>query len=159
MTKASATLTKMAMMTDNALLELSRSDIARLPSADILSSARTKAPPKSSNTSDTVVDVGIPCELNTSSTITSVTITARNSIITSRNEKYEGCIMPCRATSIIPADSIAPAMIPTEATMITVRNRATFAPMAEFIKLTASLLTPTNKSTTASTSRNTIIIR
>ena len=68
-------------------------------------------------------------------------------------------MMPCRATSIIPADSIAPATIPTEATMRTVRNRATLAPMAEFIKLTASLLTPTNKSTTASTSRNTIIIR
>ncbi len=107
-TKASATLTKMAMMTDNALLELRRSDISRLPSVDILRSAKTNVPPKS---------------------------------------------------SIIPADSRAPAMIPTEATMRTVRNRATLAPMAEFIKLTASLLTPTNKSTTASTSRNTIIIR
>ena len=41
------------------------------------------AAPKSSNTSDTVVEVGMPSELNTSSTITSVTITARKTTITS----------------------------------------------------------------------------
>ena len=76
----------MAMMTDNALLELRRSDISRLPSVDILRSAKTNVPPKSSNTNDTVVDVGIPRELNTSRTITSVTITARKSIITSLKE-------------------------------------------------------------------------
>ena len=55
----------------------------RSPSPPILSRAITKEAPSSSNTSETVVEVGIPMLLNTSSTTTSVTITARNMVITS----------------------------------------------------------------------------
>ena len=44
------------------------------------------APPRSSKTSDTVVDVGMPNELNTSRMMTSVTMTARNTVITSWKE-------------------------------------------------------------------------
>ena len=43
----------------------------------ILIRARTKVPPNSSNTMDTVVEVGIPKELKISNRTTSVTITAR----------------------------------------------------------------------------------
>ncbi len=49
----------------------------------ILNSATTNVAPSSSNTIDTVVDVGIPRELNMSSNIMSVTITAMNMVMTS----------------------------------------------------------------------------
>ena len=55
-------------------------------SAAILSMARMNVPPSSSNTSETVVDVGRPSVLNTSRMTTSVTITARKMVITSENE-------------------------------------------------------------------------
>ena len=55
--------------------------------------------------------------------------------------------------SIIPLLMMAPANTPMAATKIMVLNFATFAPTAEFMKLTASLLTPTNKSNTASMKR------
>ena len=42
-----------------------------------------KVAPRSSKTSDTVVEVGMPRVLKMSSTTTSVTITARNIVITS----------------------------------------------------------------------------
>ena len=67
--------------------------------------------------------------------------------------------MPWRATSIIPALITAPINTPADAIISTVRNFATFAPMADCRKFTASLLTPTNKSNTASTSRNATITK
>ena len=68
-------------------------------------------------------------------------------------------MIPCRATSIMPLLMDAPAKTPTAATATIVRNRATLAPIAEFKKLTASLLTPTIKSKTASTIKNATIQR
>ena len=65
--------------------------------------------------------------------------------------------MPWRATSIIPLDRAAPAKTPVAATAMIVLKRAAFAPMAELMKLTASLLTPTTRSNMASTHRNTMI--
>jgi len=50
------------------------------------------------------------------------------------------------ATSIIPVENVAPTTIPSAAINIITFNGATFEPMAEFRKLTASLLTPTIKS-------------
>ncbi len=116
-------------------------------------------PPSNSNTSDTVVDVGSPRVLKMSRIITSLTITARKITITSWKVKFVGCITPWRATSIIPADISAPSNTPSEAIINTVLNRATLAPMAEVRKFTASLLTPTNKSNTASVSRNNTTIK
>ena len=81
--KAIATDTKMAMMTLSALLEFIRSVIMSDGSAFILKSARMKVAPRSSKTSDTVVEVGMPRVLKMSSTTTSVTITASNIVITS----------------------------------------------------------------------------
>ena len=74
--KAIATETKMAMMTDKALSVLIRSPNPSVSLLCTLISARAKVPPKSSNTIETVVEVGIPIELNTSSRTTSVSITA-----------------------------------------------------------------------------------
>ena len=68
-------------------------------------------------------------------------------------------MMPCRATSIIPALITAPTTTPMEAMSIMVLNFATFAPMAELRKFTASLLTPTKRSNTANTSRKTTMER
>ena len=67
--------------------------------------------------------------------------------------------MPCRATSIMPLLRAAPANTPIAATVTTVLYLATLAPMAEFRKFTASLLTPTTRSNTASTIRNITIPR
>ena len=123
----------------------------------IFSVARMNAAPSNSNTKETVVEVGMPSVLNTSSTMTSVTITARKMVITSLKEKLEGFMMPWRATSIMPEDITAPTSTPHEAMISTVRNLATRAPTADCKKLTASLLTPTNKSNTAKHSRKTTI--
>ena len=68
-------------------------------------------------------------------------------------------MMPWRATSIMPEDITAPSITPTEAIMRMVRNDATRAPTADCKKLTASLLTPTNKSKTARQSRKMTIHR
>ena len=73
----------MATITLNALSVLSRSAKPSVGSAAILIAARTNVPPSNSNTSETVVEVGMPSVLNMSSTITSVTITARKTVITS----------------------------------------------------------------------------
>ncbi len=82
--KAMATDRNIPMITDRAFSVLSRSPIARvLSGAMILNSATTNVAPSSSNTIDTVVDVGIPRELNMSSNIMSVTITAMNMVMTS----------------------------------------------------------------------------
>ena len=74
--KAMATDTKMAMMTERALSVLIRSPMARVASLFTLIRERAKVPPSNSNTSETVVEVGIPIELNTSSRTTSVSMTA-----------------------------------------------------------------------------------
>ncbi len=162
-TNATATLRNIARITERALLVFIRSPIPRstpsLPTAPwaILIRDIANAPPRSSNTMLTVVDVGIPIELNTSRRITSVTITARNTHITSKNVKYPGVNIPWRATSIIPLLMDAPTKTPTAATAIITRYRATLEPIAELMKLTASLLTPTVRSNTASTMRNNTI--
>ena len=49
----------------------------------VLTKARANVPPSSSKTIDTVVDVGRPMVLNTSSSTTSVSITARRMHISS----------------------------------------------------------------------------
>ena len=82
-TNAIATLTKIAMITLRALSELSRSLYVSDGSLTSFKVARMNVPPSNSKTSDTVVEVGIPNVLNISSTITSVTMTARNMVITS----------------------------------------------------------------------------
>ena len=76
--KAMATDKKMLRITVNALSELSRSpsDKAPVESPMILMMERTNAPPKSSNTIETVVEVGKPNELKMSSRIMSVIIMA-----------------------------------------------------------------------------------
>ena len=76
------------------------------------------AAPNSPNTSDTVVEVGIPSVLKISSRITLVNITARNSSMTSANVNISGWKTPLRATSIIPLEVRAPTIIPTEATVM-----------------------------------------
>jgi len=72
-------------MTDKAFSVFSRSAKPNMPvsSPAILMRANTKVPPSSSNTIDTVVEVGIPKELKMSSKTTSVTITARKIHISS----------------------------------------------------------------------------
>jgi hypothetical protein len=57
--------------------------------------------------------------------------------------------MPFWATSIIPLLKSVPSKMPKLATIKIVRMGATFEPTAEFKKFTASLLTPTTKSTHA----------
>ncbi len=109
--------------------------------------------PSSSNTSDTVVEVGNPQLLKVSSTKMSLAITAMKMVITSRKVKCDGCITPCRAMSIMPFDISAPSKMPQLATNKMVLNVATREPMAEFRKFTASLLTPTNKSKIANRHR------
>ncbi|CCZ12667.1 conserved domain protein [Prevotella sp. CAG:1092] len=147
----------MAIITDSALSVFRRSENAKEGSACIFNKARTKAPPSNSNTNETVVDVGIPRLLNMSSTITSVTITAKNTIITSWKEKWDGNIIPCLVTSIIPDDMVAPRSTPNDATINTTLKVATLAPIADCKKFTASLLTPTKRSKTAKQSRKTTI--
>ena len=61
--------------------------------------------------------------------------------------------------SIMPLLMAAPQNTPTEATMIIVRNVAARLPMAELRKLTASLLTPTERSNTARMKRKTMMQR
>ena len=144
------------MMTLSAFSVLSSCPRSSELSPAIFSSARMKVPPSSSNTSDTVVLVGMPSELNTSSSTTSVTITARKMQNSSSNENIAGWKMPWRAMSIMPLLSVAPTNTPTEATIRMLRKRDTRAPIAELRKLTASLLTPTHRSKMASMNRKQI---
>ena len=65
-----------------------------------------------------------------------------------------GLKIPCRAISIIPLDNAAPTKTPTAAIAIITLKDAALAPIAEFKKFTASLLTPTDKSTMANTNKN-----
>ncbi len=80
-----ATETKMAIITCKALEELTRLLMSRLWSAANFNVASMTVPPNSSKTRDTVVEVGMPSVLNISSTMTSVTMTARKIVITSWN--------------------------------------------------------------------------
>ena len=111
--------------------------------------------PNSSNTIETVVDVGSPRELNASSKTMSAIITAKKIIITSAKLNICGWKMPDRAISIMPEEKVAPSSTPNVATHIVVLKLAMRDPMAEFKKLTASLLTPTNKSKQASKAKKT----
>ena len=61
--------------------------------------------------------------------------------------------------SIIPFDNEAPIKIPIAEIIMIVLKEAALAPIAEFRKLTASLLTPTIKSNTAKTNKKIIIPR
>lgn len=54
--------------------------------------------------------------------------------------------MPLRATSIMPLEKMAPTKMPKLAMMRMFRNEMALDPIAEFKKLTASLLTPTIRS-------------
>ena len=62
-----------------------------------------------------------------------------------------GTKIPLLAISIIPLEKIAPTRTPRLATIIVVLNDTALDPIAEFKKLTASLLTPTIKSIIART--------
>jgi hypothetical protein len=104
---------------------------------------------------ETVVEVGMPKVLKKSSNRMSVIITAMNMNMISSKTNSPGLKIPFRATSIIPLDDMAPNAIPTLATIIMVLNEIAFDPMAEFKKLTASLLTPTTKSVMAKMPRAT----
>ena len=119
----------------------------------MLNSAIHIAAPSSSKTRETVVEVGNPNVLKTSSRITSVSITARKRSIMSENWNIPGWKIPFRATSIIPLEVSTPTMIPNVATHIMVRREAALEPMAEFRKFTASFDTPTTRSETASIAR------
>ena len=59
--------------------------------------------------------------------------------------------------SIMPLLIVAPQKIPIAAMTIMVRNEAALAPIAEFKKFTASLLTPTTKSKIANKKRKMMI--
>ena len=64
-----------------------------------------------------------------------------------------GLKIPFRATSIIPLEVMAPKNTPKLAIIIIFLTDIAFEPMAEFKKFTASLLTPTTKSTIANTAK------
>ena len=70
-----ATETNIAIMTCNALSVLISCPIEYVSSPRVFTSARANVPPSSSNTIETVVEVGSPIVLNTSSRTTSVSIT------------------------------------------------------------------------------------
>ena len=67
--------------------------------------------------------------------------------------------MPFRATSIIPLEKVAPTIIPRAAISIIVLKGAALAPIAEFKKFTASLLTPTIRSAMANANSAITIIK
>ena len=154
--KATATEQKIPemMVSDFELLIYSpRLRATSAPPSYMVNSATTTAAPSNSNTRDTVVEVGKPKVLNKSSRMTSVSITARNNIITPWKLNCDGINTPLRAISIIPPESDAPSTIPTAATASTTPRRAALQPTAEFRKLAASFDTPTTRSNTASKSR------
>ena len=109
----------------------------------------TTAAPNNSKTIDTVVEVGRPHELNKSNIRISVIITDKKIIIISLKKKASGLKIPFLAISIIPLEDNAPTATPRLASIIIFLNEITLDPIAEFRKLTASLLTPTIKSLTA----------
>lgn len=80
-------------------------------------------------------------------------------MITLSKVKKDGLKIPLRAISIMPFEKSEPAKIPKLAMNKIMRKEATFEPMAELRKFTASLLTPTIKSTPAATISMTIKIK
>ena len=89
--KAIATERKMARITVKALSVFSKSPNCKAPlELAILTSDRATVPPSNSNTSETVVDVGIPNELKISSSTTSVNMTASRIHIISEKKKCCG---------------------------------------------------------------------
>jgi len=64
-----------------------------------------------------------------------------------------GLKIPLRATSIIPLEVMAPKNTPILAIIMMFLIAIAFEPIAEFKKFTASLLTPTTKSTVAKIAR------
>jgi hypothetical protein len=108
---------------------------------------------------DTVVEVGRPNELKISKSKTSVSITAKKIIMTSSKVNMAGLKIPSLAISIMPLENSDPTKTPKEATIIVVLKLTAFEPMAEFKKLTASLLTPTTKSKIASSASTRIITK
>ena len=88
----------------------------------------------------------------------SVIMTERKMIIILSKVKNAGLNIPFLATSIMPLEKSDPANTPSEAITKIVRNEATLDPIAEFRKLTASLLTPTTRSTMANENRMKMII-
>ena len=129
------------------------------PSWPIFIKAIATAAPNNSNTMDTVVEVGMPMVLKKSSNKMSVIITAMKIIMISLNINSPGLKIPFLATSIIPLEKTAPTATPTLATIIIVLNEMAFEPIAEFKKLTASLLTPTTRSDAARMNNKTTMIK
>jgi hypothetical protein len=123
------------------------------PAAVILMMEIATAAPSNSKTIDTVVEVGRAKVLKKSSRMISVIMTARNMIMISLKKNWSGWNIPFLATSIIPLEKVAPNTMPTAAIIMIITKGATLEPMAEFRKLTASLLTPTTRSDTANTMR------
>ena len=121
--------------------------------------AAATAPPSSSKTMDTVVEVGSPMELKASSRRTSVIITAKKTIMISLKVNISGLKTPLRAISIMPLEKVEPARTPMLATTMMTLKLAMREPMAELRKFTASLLTPTNRSTMARMARKATMIR
>jgi len=117
------------------------------------------AAPNNPKTKETVVDVGIPTELKKSSNKMSVIMTAMKMIMISLNMNSPGLKIPFLATSIIPLEKMAPTATPILATIIIVLKEIAFDPIAEFKKLTASLLTPTTKSAIAKIARAIIMYK
>ena len=66
--------------------------------------------------------------------------------------------IPFLATSIKPLENMAPTATPILATIMIVRIEIALEPIAEFRKLTASLLTPTTKSVIAKANNATSMI-
>ena len=85
--------------------------------------------------------------------MTSVSMTARKTTISSGMVKNWGWKIPFRATSIMPLEKSTPARIPKIATQRMTRRGATRDTTDEFRKLTASLLTPTTRSEMARAKR------
>ena len=111
------------------------------------------AAPNNSKTIDTVVEVGIPTVLKKSNNKISVIMTAMKMMMISANTNCSGLKIPLRATSIRPLENIAPMATPKLATIMMVLKETTLEPIAEFKKLTASLLTPTTRSAIAKKAR------
>lgn len=97
-------------------MKCERSVNARVSLLPIAIRDTATAAPKSSNTRETVVEVGSPMVLKRYRSITSVSITVRNTIIISWNVNIAGLNTPLLATSIIPIEKIAHISIPIVAT-------------------------------------------
>ena len=141
------------------LLMKSPSWESRMSEVEILMRAAATAPPSSSKTMDTVVEVGRPMELKASSSRTSVIITAKKMMMISLKVNISGLKTPLRAISIMLLEKVEPSSTPMLATTMMTLKLAMREPMAELRKLTASLLTPTKRSTAARMARNTSMSR